>query len=78
MIKQNRKRDSVFIFGGAMTVLRVHLRDDERAALLKLAQVERRNLAPQAALLLREKLIERGLLPATKQPELQEASNVHA
>lgn len=47
-----------------MTVLRVHLREDERQALLKLAQAERRDLAPQAALLIRESLQRAGLLPA--------------
>jgi len=47
-----------------MTVLRVHLREDERAALLKLAQVERRDLAPQAALIIRRELERAGLLPA--------------
>jgi hypothetical protein len=46
-----------------MTVLRVHLREDERQALLKLAQAERRDLAPQAALLIRDSLQRAGLLP---------------
>jgi len=51
-----------------MTALRVHLREDERQALLKLAQAERRDLAPQAALLIRESLQRAGLLPAETSP----------
>ena len=46
-----------------MAALKVYLRDDERQALLKLAQAERRDLAPQAALLIRRELERAGLLP---------------
>lgn len=50
-----------------MTFLRVHLREDERQALLKLAQAERRDLAPQAAVIIRRELERTGLLAPTEQ-----------
>ncbi len=64
-----------------MSALRVYLQEDEHQALLKIARAEKRDLAPQAAMLLRERLIERGLLaadvPATT-PQLSEVDNVLA
>lgn len=41
----------------------IYLDGDERAALLDLAERERRDIRDQAALIIRTALIERGLLP---------------
>lgn len=46
-----------------LTRITVPLQADERRALQELSERERRNPRDQAALLLRERLIERGLLP---------------
>lgn len=42
----------------------IYLDGNERAALLNLAERERRDMRDQAALIIRQELIERGLLPA--------------
>lgn len=42
----------------------VYLDGEERAALFQMAEHERREMRDQAAMIIREKLIERGLLPA--------------
>lgn len=48
-----------------MSRLNVYIQQDERAALLQLAQNERRDPRDQAALLIRQRLEQLGLLPPT-------------
>lgn len=61
-----------------MARITVSLQQDERSALQALAQRERRDPRAQAALLLRETLIARGLLPTeTETPQTDLAGGAH-
>jgi hypothetical protein len=51
-----------------MNRLNVYIQQAERAALLQLAQNERRDPRDQAALLIRQRLEQLGLLPAPNPP----------
>ena len=46
----------------------VTLGDDEREALIRLAEAERRDPRAQAAVLIRRELVRHGLLPPTDKP----------
>jgi hypothetical protein len=56
-----------FLFCGVNMYLQIRILDDEKEALRRLSEVERRPMRQQAALLVRRELERRGLLPDTKQ-----------
>ena len=51
-----------------MIRISINLREDERKALAQLADIERRDARQQAALLVRNELERRGLLPVDERP----------
>ncbi|RLC75121.1 MAG: hypothetical protein DRI81_12620 [Chloroflexi bacterium] len=57
-----------------MNRISVNLQQDEREALVVLAEQERRDLRQQAAVILRQELERRGLLPISTQPQPTQAA----
>ena len=61
-----------------MRRITVTLQQDEREALVKLAQRERRDPRAQAAVILRRELERRGLLPPDQQAQVQAGQEMAA